>query len=120
MTPLADSLGAVAARLIARYGQEMNLSKPDAARYDPETGIVDAPETALAVNGIVESLSAAFVGGLVQSGDLLVTVAGPGLAETPPAPGDRLLIDGTAHDIVDVASVAAGRQPVLFRLVARR
>ena len=75
MTPLGSSLSGVAARLITRYGAPMVLSKTEAASYDPATGSVTGTPSDHPLLGIVESVSAAFVGGLVQNGDLLVTVA---------------------------------------------
>lgn len=114
------SLPSVAARLIARYGAPMVLSKNEAGTYDPATGNVTGTPSDHPLLGIVESMSAAFVGGLVQNGDLLVTVAGEDLADALPAPGDLLRIDGTAHDVVNVTTIATGTEPLLFRLLVRR
>jgi hypothetical protein len=120
MTPLGSSLSGVAARLITRYGAPMVLSKTEAASYDPATGSVTGTPSDHPLLGIVESVSAAFVGGLVQNGDLLVTVAGEDLSGIRPAPGDLLRIDGTAHDVVNVTTIATGTDPLLFRLLVRR
>lgn len=117
MTP---TLSGTAARLIARYGAPMLLSQTEAPGYDPATGTVTGTPAEFAVTGIVESIEAAFVGGLIQSGDLLVTLAGEELTETRPKPGDRLRIEDRWHDVVDVTTVAAGNAPLLFRLLVRR
>lgn len=120
MTPLDSSLSGVAARLITRYGAPMVLSKTEAASYDPATGNVTGTPSDHPLLGIVESISAAFVGGLVQNGDLLVTVAGEDLSGIRPVPGDLLRIDDTAHDVVNVTTIATGTEPLLFRLLVRR
>ena len=114
MTPLGSSLSGVAARLITRYGAPMVLSRTEAASYDPATGSVTGTPSDHPLLGIVESVSAAFVG------DLLVTVAGEDLSGIRPAPGDLLRIDGTAHDVVNVTTIATGTEPLLFRLLVRR
>ncbi|UUX51803.1 hypothetical protein NUH88_08890 [Nisaea acidiphila] len=116
----ASSLSGVAARLIARYGAPMLLSKTGTPGYDPATGTVTGTPAEIEIPGIVESIEAAFVGGLVQAGDLLVTLCGEDLAEARPAPGDRLRIDGRWHDVVSVTAAAAGTAPLLFRLLVRR
>ncbi|WP_420403315.1 hypothetical protein [Nisaea sp.] len=120
MTPTGSTLSGTAARLIARYGAPMRLGKTGAATYDPDTGTVSGSPSELEAPGIVESIDAAFVGGLVQSGDLLVTLSGAGLGAARPAPGDRLRIDGRWHDVIDVTTVSAGAAPLLFRLLVRR
>ncbi|WP_193184142.1 hypothetical protein [Nisaea sediminum] len=120
MTATGSTLSGTAARLIARYGTPMTLGKTAAPSYDPATGTVTGTPSEHEVPGIVESIEAAFVGGLVQSGDLLITLSGAGLGEVRPAPGDRLRIDGRWHDIVDVTTVSAGAAPLLFRLIVRR
>ncbi|WP_028467621.1 MULTISPECIES: hypothetical protein [Nisaea] len=120
MTPFGSSLSGVAARLITRYGAPMVLSKTEAASYDPATGNVTGTPSDHPLLGIVESVSAAFVGGLMQNGDLLVTVAGEDLSGIRPAPGDLLRIDGAAHDVVNVTTIATGTEPLLFRLLVRR
>lgn len=120
MIPIDSSLSGVVARLITRYGVPMILSKTEAAGYDPTTGTVTGSPSDHPLLGIVESISAAFVGGLVQNGDLLVTVAGEDFSGIQPAPGDVLRIDETAHDVVNVTTIAATTEPLLFRLLARR
>jgi len=120
MTTTGSTLSGVAARLIASYGAPMQLGRTDAAAYDPATGTVTGSPAEHEVTGIVESIDAAFTGGLVQSGDLLVTLSGEGLGGTRPAPGDRLRIDGRWHDVIDVTTVAAGTAPLIFRLLVRR
>ena len=120
MIPLDSSLSGVVARLITRYGVPMVLSKTEAASYDPATGNVTGTPSDHPLLGIVESVSAAFVGGLIQNGDLLITVAGEDFPGIQPIPGDVLRIDGTAHDVVNVTTIAATTEPLLFRLLARR
>jgi hypothetical protein len=120
MTATSPTLSGTAARLIARYGTPVTLGKAEAPSYDPATGSVSGTLSEHEVPGIVESIEAAFVGGLVQSGDLLVTISGASLGETRPAPGDRLQVDGRWHDVVDVTTVSAGAAPLLFRLLVRR
>ena len=61
MTLPASSLSGVAARLIARYGAPMLLSKTETPGYDPATGTVTGTPAEFETPGIVESIEAAFV-----------------------------------------------------------
>lgn len=114
------NLSHVARRLIARYGAPMRLLRKAAPAYDPTDGTVAATETEIEVKGIAESIEARFVSGMVQSGDRLISIAGDALAKLPPAPGDRLRVDGLWHDIVRVETTASGAEPLLYRLLVRR
>jgi hypothetical protein len=94
--------------------------------YDPDTGGTTGDvETDYPVRVIVEPFVRRFISatredaGLVQKGDLQLTMAGDALPITPTTNG-RFVIDGITHGIVSIDPERAGDTVVIYGFHARR
>lgn len=121
MSRLDEALGPAVARLVGRAGTALTLRRDGAPSYDPVTGIVTETGTETAVIGVIEAVEVGHPDGLVRRGDRMITLAADALGDgAEPAPGDAVILQGTSHRVVSVASTWAGDRAVLHRLHVRR
>ena len=120
---LLDSIArTVAGRLVPKLGKSTSLSlrRVTSGSYNTTTGAASVSEAAESISGIVTMATKAAKEGRIQVGDYLVTVAAtdPNLTAAPTTE-DRLSIDGTEYQIVDVSEEFSGDQVFLYQIAAR-
>lgn len=108
---------ATAEKLIAKFGQTGTLRRETASStaYDPTITTNDYTVTLVDLDYDETQLS----GTLITRGDRLVYLSTIGLAIVP-ANGDKILIGGVEHAILDVKPLQPSGTIVLWELQARR
>ena len=86
--------------------------------YNATTGSASVGTSTASVKAVIEQYTEAERGGLVEEGDLKVTVAQKGITE--PKQDDTVTIDSVAYQIVQVEHVDSGTDPVLYTMQVRR
>jgi len=118
MSQVLNAIRPVALKVIQRFGKSFTLVYSTRGAYDPATGTAAATETTKSVKGIVEEYSQSEIGGVVQAGDVKITIPAEGLTE--PQSDDRLR-DGTdEYQVVHVEPIGSVTAPVLYQIQARR
>ena len=108
----------LAATLAAKFGKSVIITYRTAGTYDVSTG-ASVPGTSTAtVKAVVEDYDESEVAGLVEQGDIKITIPQQGV--TLPKPDDTVTVDAVVHEIVNVEEVAAGVDTVLYVLQVRR
>lgn len=107
--------------LLAQFGQTMTLRRVVDGAYDPATGRKTQTTSEHSVIGAVFDIEDARVNGTtVLRGDKNATITPRGLAFTPVANADQLVIQGERHQIVSVKPLAPGGVVVTYELQVRK
>lgn len=109
---------AAADRLIARFGQAGAVRRSGAPSGDPWNPVPGEPTDHTCTLVVLDYTSMEIDGTLIRATDRKVLVAAGGLAVEPSA-ADRIVIAGTALEIVRVAPLAPGGTVVLHEIQAR-
>ena len=122
MSPFYEALrDGTAAPLLRKYGRPMIIRKETAGTVD-EVGGKLTPGTPIdyPCHGVVDRYSVKEIDGTrVRIGDLKVTTTAPeGMAEA--TPGDHLIIDGVAHQIILPSPLAPGGVIICYEFQVRR
>lgn len=119
------SFGAVNARLLARYGGDVVLSRlvpgePPVNEWDPPNPPVTISETLRFIATAAETELVA--ASMVQADDLLGVLAVPETAElNPPLPADELTVGGESYTILSASPVhSRPGEAVHHQIQARR
>lgn len=114
-----DNLAATAARLLARFGQPVTLSRAATGAYDPATsGVTSAAPTALTRRGALFDFAAGVTnlrGNLVQATDRQLLLE----AGEAPALTDSIVIGGQTFTIVSIGELNPAGVPVMYDLHVR-
>lgn len=124
MTGALDYLGATAQQLILKFGKAAVIRRPSRA-YSATAGtyIDNSPAvTAYAVTvSPPDPFASRFINGeTVLEGDAKCSVAAQGLAIVPTAASDKLVLDGSVWNIVDVARLYSGERVAAYELHIRQ
>lgn len=108
----------VATKLIRKFGkrQDLELLVRVAGEYSPTTG-AEVTQQRIPLEGVVWSARKGERAG-VEAGDYRVMVSGAALA-TAPTTSERLNIDGSEYQVVDVEEIWSGDQVAAFVLSGR-
>ncbi|WP_146617680.1 hypothetical protein [Rhodoplanes serenus] len=109
---------ATADRLIARFGQSGAIRRAGAPSGDPWNPTAGESTDHPCALVVLAYDTREIDGTLIRSSDRKVLVAAGGLAVEPTA-ADRIVIGGTALEIVRVAPLAPGGTVVLYEIQAR-
>lgn len=124
---LGASLARLANGLIGnpQFGTAATYRHVVPGAYDPETGKAGEVVTDYPVRIIVEPFVRRFLSaaredsGLVQEGDLQITMA-PGAVPVPPDTNGRFVVDDIVYGIVSIDPERAGDTVVVYGIHARR
>jgi hypothetical protein len=112
---------ATAERLIRAFGKAVTIRRVTRS-FDPASGkATETHEDFPAKISPPERFREALIDGtLVRAGDLRAQLAAEGLTIIPEPARDRIVIDGTAWDLLRVDPVMSGEQTALYTLHLRK
>lgn len=122
MTELDLEIPGLAAELIAEYGKDIGYVQREEGTYNPATSMADMPENPIDVKGIVEPYRGQrMLAGLVEAGDLKVTVARESFDQFQdnPSTGDVMFIDGGPHNVMNVMATYSGELIAIYEFQVR-
>lgn len=120
-TFLDDTFGPITQDLIGLFGKSITFTRVAGGRKDPATGTVSGGSVGpLTVSAIIEAVKGSEVtDGLIQVGDLKLSIAGADLAQ-PPEPNDTSTVDGAVLTVIRVVPIYSGADVALWQLFCRR
>ena len=119
----------MAQSLIERYGQQVTIKRIEEGGFDPVTGTTgeETFEVPVMAGPPHNYLTATLDGGVVKRGDTLVDVAGDldmtstgASAPSYPTPSDKVLLNSTLWNVVNVGRVYAEGEVITYRLLLRK
>ena len=97
---LADTIKPTVIDLINSFGTDITLKKPSASVYNPATGTVETTAgTSKVIKAIVESYQAQEIQGMVQAGDIKLTIANDDVDIS--IKDDTILFAGLSYNIIN-------------------
>lgn len=110
---------ATAARLIARFGSKVVLTRSVPGAYDPATGAPAAPTVTMQnVDAVVLDFPQSYIDGtLIRAGDRKVLVSAVGT--TAPMAGDTMAWEGQSLVVINAKKLGPAGPAVLFTLQVR-
>lgn len=118
MTALDQALRPLAQNLIGQFGKSMIYRHKIAGVYDPVTDSKNEQIEDYPVFGVIECYQEHQLSGLIEQGDLKVTIAAIELPIDPMIQ-DELIIEEADHRIVNVGKEWSGEQVALYILQVR-
>lgn len=118
MSKLLLPLQRVADAMTRRFGRTLTLTYVTAGTYSTSTGSATPTTSDVTVRGIVENYDESEVGGLIEQGDLKVTVAALGV--TAPKQDDLVTIASVSYEVVGVEYLNVGTSAALYEIQVRR
>lgn len=115
-----DSLGAMATRLLGKYGQTATLTRSTAGAYDTTDGATDAATSTdhACVAAVFDYAQREIDGTQIRQGDRRVMLQATGGVPMPRT-GDALTIGSLAYTIVAARTVNPGGTAVVHEVQAR-
>ena len=118
MAVLDPGFRGLARALHTTLGTNVTITYVTAGTFDPATQMATPSTSTASVPAVVSSFRVAEVGGLVEAGDVMVSVPAQGVTE--PKQDDRVTIGSNVFQIVRVTTQYSGDQAALYELQARR
>jgi len=103
-----------AARLLAKYGEEVTITFTDWAEYDPITGAASGSSMETTVNAVAypsNYQTKEIDGTVIQAGDIRLILE---LIENIPVVGCLVLVDGTTYRIMHVKPIRLAGDNIIF------
>jgi hypothetical protein len=103
-----------AARLLAKYGEEVTITFTDWAEYDPITGAASGSSTETTVNAVAypsNYQTKEIDGTVIQAGDIRLILE---LIENIPVVGCLVLVDNKTYRIMHVKPIRLAGDNIIF------
>lgn len=113
---LPEQLKALAVNQLNQWGADVSL-KSSTYTFDPVAQSASDTPTMSTIKAILEAYKSREITGLIQAGDMKVTIANNGNA---PSLNDIVTFDSTDWNIVNIETVLAKSIPVLYVLTVRK
>ena len=121
MTELDLEIPGLAAELINEYGKLIGFGRVEPGEYDPETRTAAPGNVPSTVKAIVEPWRGQrLLAGLVEAGDLKLTVAAESFPNGDPTTEDVAVIDDVSHTVVNVLPTYSGERKAIYEIQVRR
>jgi hypothetical protein len=120
MSAFDDEILAVATETLNEFGKLVTIGVVAAGTYDPDTASSAPASAPRAVKGVLEPVKGLeLLGGLVEAGDMLLTVAASGF-DAAPTTENTATIDTVTYIIYQVKTIYAQNNPVLYQMYIRK
>jgi hypothetical protein len=122
MTELDLEIPVLATELIEEYGKEIGYTQREPGEYDTNTSMAVPTENPKVIKAIVEPYRGQrMVAGLVEAGDLKVTIAAESFADfdEEPSTGDICFIDGNPFNVVNALATYSGELKAIWEFQVR-
>ncbi len=118
MSRILNPLRRVADVMARTFGRDLTLTYVTPGTYSTSTGTATESTSTVTIRGVIEEYDELEVGGLIEQGDLKVTVAALGLTE--PRFDDRVTIASVEYHVRGVEHLNVGTNAALYELQVRR
>lgn len=121
MTELDLEIPGLATDLIAEYGKVIGFGRMTPGDYDPSTGTSTPGGVSGTVKAVVEPYRGQrLLAGLVEAGDLKLTIAAESFPDGEPTTEDVAEIDDVLYTVVNVMPTYSGELVALYEIQIRR
>ena len=121
MTELDLEIPGLAAEVIDEFGKLIGFGTVEPGEYDPETRTAAPGRVNGAVKAIVEPWRGQrLLAGLVEAGDLKLTVAAESFPNGDPTTEDVAEIDNVLFTVVNVLPTYSGERKAIYEIQVRR
>jgi hypothetical protein len=113
-------VAATAAKLLARFGEEVSIAFPNQQARDPITGELmgdSAPPLIVSGNGYAGRYKASDIGGPIQAGDIRLVLE---LIDPRPIPGCLAQVDGNSYRVIETMTVRSSGADIVYICQLRR
>ena len=120
MSALDAPLRKIARKIVSKFGKAVTLKRQAAGAYNTTTGAATLTVTSESISGVISIAARDERNGAVRAGDYKILVAATDAALTAaPTTGDRVDIDGSEYQIVDVEEMWSGGEIAAYHVAAR-
>ena len=121
MTELDLEIPGLAAELINEFGKAIGFGRVEPGEYDPDTGTAAPASAPRTLKAIVEPYKGQrLLAGLVEAGDLKLTVAAESFPDGEPTTEDTAVIDDASYTVVNVLGIYSGEKVAIYEIQVRR
>lgn len=121
MTELDLEIPGLASELIDEYGKSIGFGRVEPGKYDTSTGTAAPAGVPSTVKAIVEPYRGQrLLAGLVEAGDMKLTIAAESFPDGEPTTEDTAVIDGVEFTVVNVLPTYSGELVALYEIQVRR
>lgn len=122
MTELDLEIPGLATELIEEFGKEIGYTQREPGDYDTTTSLAEPTDAPVTIKAIVEPYRGQrLLAGLVESGDLKVTVAAESFVNftEDPSTGDLVFIDGQQFNVINTMVTYSGELKAIWEFQVR-